>query len=570
MVDDNSVNQELMTCVLEEASYRVIAAASGEEALRLVHRERPSLVIADVLMSGMNGFELGHALRKDPDFADLPLLLWTAHYDSAEVRRIGRSLDVAGVLPKPCDNTAVQSAVAAVLAPGRHARAKLPTGDFEHEQVRVLSDKLVEKTDELERTRGKLRDSEDRFRILVSNIPAAIYRRSTTADMAIELVSDAIEDLTGYAAASLMADDGRGFLEIIHPDDRARIAEELAAARSAEGHYGLAYRIVRADGKLAWVGDRGQVVTGADGVPPSEYGTLSDITERKQLEDEHARMETELRMAQKLEAVGQLAAGIAHEINTPIQFVGDGLVFLRESFEDLERLLGAYRDALGGLMAGAATHDDIRAQLEQAEDAADVEYLRERVPGAFARTLEGVERVASIVRAMKEFAHPQRAQAPADINRALKTTLEVTRNEYKYVAEVVTDFEDLPEVVCNLSDINQVFLNLIVNAAHALQDVRAETGRLGTIRISTRREGDSAVITVADDGPGIAAAIQTRVFDPFFTTKSVGRGTGQGLAIVRSVVERHGGSVRFETTPGAGTTFTIRVPFAGAPPAAVA
>jgi PAS domain S-box-containing protein len=434
--------------------------------------------------------------------------------------------------------------------------------------VRVLSDKLVEKADELERTRGELRDSEDRFRILVSNIPAAIYRRSTTADMAIELVSDAIEDLTGYATASLMADDGRGFLGIIHPDDRARVARELAAARSAEGHYGLAYRIVRADGEIAWVGDRGQVVTGVDGEPASEYGTLSDITARKQLEDEHARMETELRMAQKLEAVGQLAAGIAHEINTPIQFVGDGLVFLRESFEDLERLLGVYREAFDALTAGPV-YQDIRAQLEESEDAADIAYLRERVPGAFARTLDGVERVASIVRAMKEFAHPQRAQAPADINRALQATLEVTRNEYKYVADVVTDFGELPQVVCNLSDINQVFLNLIVNAAHALHEARTESERLGTITIATRDEGDAAVITVADDGPGIPAEIRTRVFDPFFTTKPVGRGTGQGLAIVRSVVDRHGGSVQFETAPGAGTAFTIRLPFAGAPAAAV-
>jgi PAS domain S-box-containing protein len=426
--------------------------------------------------------------------------------------------------------------------------------------ARALSDKLLETTHELERTRAALRDSEDRFRVLVSNIPGAVYRRSLDPSMTLEFVSDPIESITGYGAGDLTGNAERAYASIVHPDDRGRITAEVRAAVQGDGNYGLAYRIVRADGEEVWVGDRGQAVHGGDVV--WLYGTLSDISERKRLEADGARMELELRMAQKLEAVGQLAAGIAHEINTPIQFVGDSVQFLNDSFDDLERLLAVYRDAC----AEVAAHPDgeaLRVRLEQAEEEADLAYLRERVPAAFARTLEGVERVASIVRAMKEFAHPQTEQAPADLNRALATTLIVARNEYKYVADVETRFGDIPPVVCNLSDLNQVFLNLIVNAAHAIEDAQSSTGGKGTVRILTERDGEWALVVISDSGCGIPEEIRARIFDPFFTTKVVGRGSGQGLAIARAVIAKHGGTLALETEPGSGTTFTIRLPLAG-------
>jgi signal transduction histidine kinase len=274
-------------------------------------------------------------------------------------------------------------------------------------------------------------------------------------------------------------------------------------------------------------------------------------------------------MAQKLEAVGQLAAGIAHEINTPIQFIGDSVQFLREAVQDIDALLADYRAACAAV--GDRDGDELRERIARADDDADLQYLQERMPPAFERTLDGVERVASIVRAMKEFAHPQTEQAPADLNRALASTLTVARSEYKYVAEVQTRFDELPPVVCNLSDVNQVFLNLIVNAAHAIEDRRtAAAGTAapapGTIVISTALQGEFAVVSVRDSGCGIRPDIRSRVFDPFFTTKGVGRGSGQGLAISRAVAERHGGSLTFRTDLGAGTTFTLRLPIAGVQP----
>jgi signal transduction histidine kinase len=271
-------------------------------------------------------------------------------------------------------------------------------------------------------------------------------------------------------------------------------------------------------------------------------------------------MQAERELARKLEAVGQLAAGIAHEINTPIQFVGDTIGFLQDAFADLLTLTAAYEE----LEAGAAPEP--LARVRAAAAAADLEYLRERVPGAFERGAEGIARVAAIVRAMRDFAHPTAmAQAPADLVAALRNTLVVASHEYRYVADVETDLHPLPRVLCNVGELNQVFLNLIVNAAHAIASVVEPAGGRGTISIRARHEGSDVVISIADTGCGIPADVAGRVFDPFFTTKDVGGGTGQGLAIARTmVVERHGGALTFESRPGHGTTFHVRLPVGAA------
>jgi len=279
-----------------------------------------------------------------------------------------------------------------------------------------------------------------------------------------------------------------------------------------------------------------------------------DVTLRKQLE-------MELRQSQKLEAVGSLAAGIAHEINTPIQFVGDNMRFLQGAFDDLEKLLGKYHQ-----LQQAAAHGESAKQLAheiaEAEKAADLEFVAQEIPKALAQSQEGVTRVATIVRAMKEFAHPNGSEKRAtDLNKALRSTLTVARSEIKYVADVETDFQELPLVHCDGGDMNQVFLNLLVNAAHAIKDAGEGNRHRGIIRVCTRHTGDRAVISISDTGCGIPENIRAKIFEPFFTTKEVGRGTGQGLAIARTiVVERHGGQLTFESEPGRGTTFHISLP----------
>ena len=290
--------------------------------------------------------------------------------------------------------------------------------------------------------------------------------------------------------------------------------------------------------------------------------SLEEANQRLRREmEERARMEAALSMSQKLEAVGRLAAGVAHEINTPIQFVGDSLHFVRDAVIDIGQVLEGYAALHRAVTDGADGHDAAAGVNRLVEDL-DFAYTLENVPGAVERSLEGLDRVATIVRSMKQFAHPDRIEmTEVDLNEAILTTLTIARNEYKYVADVETDLGELPRVSCHIGEINQAVLNIVVNGAHAIADVIDGTEGRGVIAVRTRRDGDAAVISIRDTGGGIPDSVRDRIFEPFFTTKDVGRGTGQGLAIARSVVvEKHGGDLTFETVAGEGTTFTIRLP----------
>ena len=281
-----------------------------------------------------------------------------------------------------------------------------------------------------------------------------------------------------------------------------------------------------------------------------------DITNRRHLE-------SQLAQAQKLESIGQLAAGIAHEINTPTQYVGDNTRFLKEAFEDTNRALKSY-DQLFNAVKNNTVSDHLIQEVENVIQKTDLIYLMAEIPTAIEQTLEGLARVTKIVRSMKEFSHPGADEkTTVDINSALENTLTVARNEWKYVADVKTDFEaDLPLVACLPGELNQVFLNIIINAAHAISDISEDgSGKKGIITASTRSKRNSVEIRISDTGRGIPEDIQSRIFDPFFTTKEPGRGTGQGLAISHTViVEKHGGSINFETETGKDTTFIIQLP----------
>jgi PAS domain S-box-containing protein len=268
-------------------------------------------------------------------------------------------------------------------------------------------------------------------------------------------------------------------------------------------------------------------------------GTGYDITDRK-------AAEARLASSDRLESIGRLAAGVAHEINTPIQYLKDTTSFIRDGVQELLEYI-----------------DTLRAQMPQPpEPDENVEELRNDMPPGLTRMLEGLDRIAEIVRSMKDFANAdQNEMAQVDLNRKIASTLVVARSEYKPWADVHTDFATLPPIHCNSSQINQVILNLVVNAAHAIADVVKDTGGRGRIDVKTRLDGDDVVISVTDTGGGIPEHVRPRIFEPFFTTKEVGRGTGQGLSIAHNVVVKsHGGRLHFETTSGQGTTFHVHLP----------
>ncbi|MEW8507382.1 MAG: ATP-binding protein [Candidatus Thiodiazotropha sp.] len=290
---------------------------------------------------------------------------------------------------------------------------------------------------------------------------------------------------------------------------------------------------------------------------------FSDVSERKRIEEERRTLERQLNQTHKMEAVGQLAGGIAHEINTPIQYVGDNLRFIKEGYEDIATLLEAY----SALQEKAMDHPGLQDEVEkvrQTFEEIDLDYLDDEISSALEQSISGAKQVAQIVLAMKEFAHPGSKQmAMADLNRIVSNALAVCKNEWKYVADTELKLSDsLPEVKCMGGEISQVLLNLIINAAHAIEAAKLE--QKGSITITTIHDKDHVEVRVADTGTGIPKEAEESVFNPFFTTKGVGRGTGQGLAIAQDiVVVKHHGELYFETEEGSGTTFIMRLPVHG-------
>lgn len=356
---------------------------------------------------------------------------------------------------------------------------------------------------------------------------------------------------------------GNAWEGVIHPDDRAAFSRWNQVIDD-HASFTMEVRFMAGE-ELRWAQFNILAIQGETNLTTGYVATLDDVTGRKKADDERQLMEVQLRHAQKLESIGQLASGIAHEINTPMQFISDNTHFLNESFEIWIRSYQTQKELL--LAAGKEINrPELTTEITAATQVKRIEFLSREVPKAIHHTLEGIERVTKIVHAMKDFSHPGKQEKSAvDLNKAIDNTITVARNEWKYVSDVVTEFDSsLPLVVCYRDEFNQVILNLIVNSAHAIADVVGKTGEKGTITVTTCHDGDTAEIRVKDTGGGIPEKVRSRIFDPFFTTKAVGKGTGQGLAIAHAVItKKHHGSILFESEEGVGTTFIIRLPIAG-------
>ncbi|HUJ60236.1 MAG TPA: ATP-binding protein [Kofleriaceae bacterium] len=377
---------------------------------------------------------------------------------------------------------------------------------------------------------------------LVERLPAGVV--GVRADLTIAVWNAFMAAHTAIPAAAAL---GRGLLEVCPGADwlAARVGEVFARGVPVRSSWRerphLFAMAIQQDVTLLLVGELvAIVVSDASDAAIAELALEGAREALDRGHAEHLQLEVQLRLAHRLEAIGQLAAGVAHELNTPMQFVSDSLQFVLDSAGELIAAL----DQLP---------PDTAAAL-------DLAFVTEQVPLALRRAQSGLERMTKIVRALNSFSHPDHGRAsPVDLNRAIESTLTLARSEYKYVAELDVALGELPSVTCVAGEINQVVLNLVVNAAQAIGDAVGGSGRRGTITVRSRRVEDHVEIAIGDTGSGIPAAIADRVFDPFFSTRQTGKGTGLGLAVARTVVDRHRGRMWFDTG-AAGTTFYVRLP----------
>jgi PAS domain S-box-containing protein len=561
VVNDVAEQAQFVAYLLRSAGYRVVTAANGREGLEVARAEHPELVITDFNMPEMNGIELCRCLRADESFKATPILMMSSERKDTANALEAMNAGADDYLEVPYDEMRLVAKVTRFIERQQIEEALRKANDELQLRVEQRTWKLMqvnaelrEEIDERERSAAALKNSEARFKLVLRATNDAVWDWELDSDEV--WWNENVQTLFGYTEAEV-GHHANWWYEHIHLDDVERVVSNVAVAiENKWTNYSEEYRFQRSDGSYAHIFERGHIICDERGNPQRILGSMMDMTDRRALE-------AQLRQAQKLESIGQLAAGIAHEINTPTQYLGDNIRFIDDAFKARNRVIEKYEELSRAGKTGDVTAAMI-ADLDATINETDFDYLGAEIPRAIQQSLEGIERIAKIVQSMKDFAHPGSGQKQAvDLNRAIESTITVARNEWKYVADLTTDFDpELPSVPCLLGQFNQVVLNIIVNAAHAITELNARDPAVrGKIEISTRQVGEWAEIRIKDTGGGIPKSICPRIFDPFFTTKPVGKGTGQGLAISHSViVDKHDGEISFETETGLGTTFIIRLP----------
>jgi two-component system NtrC family sensor kinase len=551
--------------------FEVDCAFGGEQGLEyvrkaLAHKRPYAMAFVDLRMqAGWDGIEtIGHLWR---EFPDLQIILCTGHSDFTWhdiIKRFGHT-DRLLMLKKPfsvMDLRQLAYALAEKWNLFNQAKSHL-----EHLQKLVAerTAKLQESNQSLEQKIAQYKKAQEELRrqrdyndAIIQGTPAMVAGIAPSG--LATFVNPSVCQHTGFHPDEII---GRDWWRLFYPGEEYRQVEQL---------FDLLKDGPARDHEMALTTKSGEKRTvnwnffnkrGETGQADEWIAFGNDVTEQKLAEQGRRLMEIQLRHAQKLESVGQLAAGIAHEVNTPTQYIGDNIRFLQQSFARITPLLRQHERLLRAFQDHTAT-PELAGAMRRAVEECDLNFLLEETPRAIEQSLEGIHNVARIVHSMKDFSHPGSAEKIlVDINQAVESTLVVSANEWKYVANLVKDLQpDLPRVPCLPGELNQVILNLVVNAAHAIAGVvGTEPREKGSITLATRRDGDWVEIQVADTGTGIPEAIRDKVFDPFFTTRSVGQGTGQGLAIARNViVSRHHGTLTFQTQERIGTVFIIRLP----------
>ncbi len=562
LAEDDPVVQQSMAVYFQQQGYQTIETDDGSQALDLFISQKPDILLTDLRMPGLDGLQLLNAvIAHDPNIPVIIVSGMGTMEDAIEALRIG----AWDYITKPIHELALLGhAVKRALERALLLRRA-------HEYHKTLEQTVARRTAELE---NRTRELEREIKQREAADSAILHAKNEW-----EYTMDSIPD----------------FIALLDREHRlVRVNKPLARAVGMQPKEMVGEnccRILRGRDEVPEDCPHTKVML--DGCPctleveddqlggffqftaspfhdPSDNTLIGsvlvgrDITNNKKMEREKEAFQSQLLHAQKLESVGRLAAGIAHEINTPTQFIGTNIDFLQESFIDVGKLISHLSALLKAAKSGQILPGMVM-EIEEALDEVDWEYLAEEIPEAIQQSTDGVQRVTSIVRAMKEFSHPgSKEKEQVNINRIVETTVTVARNEWKYVADVHLQLaDDLPLIPCLTDEMGQVILNLLVNATHGIAAKLGNnpTGEKGTITISTLSRDNGVELSMTDTGAGIPAAIQKKIFDPFFTTKQVGKGTGQGLAISRDViVNKHGGMLEVESIEGEGATFIIRLP----------
>ncbi|PTN38305.1 ATP-binding protein [Desulfonatronum sp. SC1] len=528
IVDDEEILLELYAEILTSQGYEVSLAKTAAEGFALARELRPDLVLLDVGLPDGNGVDVCRRIKNDPSLSGTSVFLFSGKYVDSESQADGLEIGADEFLVKPMKTREFLARIAALFKM-KKAEREVRRSHMEVYQILASIQSMLVVIDE----RGRI---------------------SRWNHIATKLFGLPYDHVKGRALENL----GLSW-------ESERILEGIRSCRETMGSVRLEnVRFTRPEGRE---GREGYLTINVDPVFSTLERGLGGVVLLGEDISERRLLEAQLLQAQKLESIGQLAAGVAHEINTPIQFISDNVLFLKNAFQDLRDVIQDCHAMLRDAEAVAPSPARI-AELLGRYEKNEVAYLLEEIPQAIDQSLDGLERVAHIVRSMKSFAHPgEKTMVLADINKALKDTATVSRNEWKYVAEMHMDLDpELPMISCYPSELNQAFLNIITNAAQAIAEAYGESAQeKGLIAVSTRRDGEWMEIRFTDNGPGIPDEIKPRLFDPFFTTKEVGKGTGQGLVIARNaVVKRHGGTIAADSEVGRGTTFIIRLPMASA------
>ncbi|NML61209.1 PAS domain-containing protein [Massilia sp. RP-1-19] len=401
-----------------------------------------------------------------------------------------------------------------------------------------------------------------RLQYLLDNTPAIIYSSVASGDFKMTFVSNNVVNVLGYRPEE-MTDDPNFWFDHLHPEDASEIFSSLAQL-FVEGERTYEYRFRAANGDYLWMHDKLRLIRDENGVPLEVIGSMTNISEHIQMElalqaqgEEQVRLIARLRDAhdqllqsEKMASIGQLAAGIAHEINNPVGFVNSNMGTLKNYLATLFCVIEGYDEAV----SGAAPGSSVARRLAEIRKNSELDYLKEDTADLIRESMDGLKRVKDIVQALKDFSHVGESDwQPADLHHGIDSTLNIVANEIKYKATVEKHYGQLPEVTCMASQLNQVFMNLLVNAAHAITVN-------GLITIRTGAGNGWVWVAISDNGCGIPAENLNRIFEPFFTTKPVGSGTGLGLSLSYSIVNKHGGRIEVDSKVGVGTTFTVRLP----------